>query len=766
MKDMGRYARLWGMLVVCLTLIGAALVSPGDSIGTSDKPAEPSRQPSEIRGTTTPPRVATGPVDDEAAEAARGCPAAGRVYPRHEVGSAFQDSGWVLIDSETFDFYLPVGEAGAIMVETAADSLLIIPPPDPLTALANQAIDYAPDWLGLELKDAFARLTTDIQDLMAGVILGSTDPYVDEIAFVVAHTAPDILRQPTFYTGLLTENAEDVYAHDPFLDYVDIVDYGSAAVGGDYYSTVLYRTAASGDTVEIELDRERYYWDIVHMKITDEFPTYIDPATGASAAPPTGRFWREFLFTDSDSGYPVLKDVLAGCDVVWSGNVDNRIDNGAIGIITQYMLDTMVFGSGVERPIQPVRIYRKHLGRCGEWADITCAATRAALIPCNSPGAFASDHTWNEFYDQRWVHWEPVNNYIDSPMHYEGWGKEFIGIFNWKGDDGIWTVTERYTPHCTLSVSVVDSSGYPVDGAQVSIARQISIVSYYEATWASTDHTGQVQFLLGDNNDIYARIESDLGTIPSGPLHRRVIIGSVAGVHYTWDRILPTLRPRLPAVAAAPPLGPSDQYRIRVDWQVDDEFVYGQNRLVDNQFSERMTGGAVAFFICDETNYSSYASADSFSAYEIMQDTGSADVTFALPTGETYYAVLSNEEHVVNTQVVRGVAELYQRAMGSVAGEGTGEGRRISLAQNCPNPFGPETHITFSVGMNTAVDVAVYDVAGRRVAGLMSGAVSAGEHRLSWDGMDGSGHRVAPGVYVYRLDTPGASVARKMVMLE
>ena len=149
-----------------------------------------------------------------------------------------------------------------------------------------------------------------------------------------------------------------------------------------------------------------------------------------------------------------------------------------------------------------------------------------------------------------------------------------------------------------------------------------------------------------------------------------------------------------------------------------------------------------------------------------MQDTGSADVSFTLPTYESYYAVLSNEEHVVNTQVVRGVVELYQRAMGSVAGEAAGERTGVSLAQNSPNPFGPDTRISFSVGMTMYVDVGVYDVAGRRVADLLSGTVGAGEHHLSWDGMDSGGRRVAPGLYVYRLDTPGASVSRKMVMLE
>ena len=150
------------------------------------------------------------------------------------------------------------------------------------------------------------------------------------------------------------------------------------------------------------------------------------PPPASAADPPTGQFWRDFLFAYADSGYPVLKDQLAGCQTLWEGNVDSRT-NGAVGILTQWILDVMDFGSGAERPIQPVRIYRKHLGRCGEHADITAAAARAALIPTNSASAIDNDHTWNEFWDRRWIAWEPVNVYVDAPWHYEGWGMEFLG---------------------------------------------------------------------------------------------------------------------------------------------------------------------------------------------------------------------------------------------------------------------------------------------------------------------------------------------------
>jgi len=256
-------------------------------------PARPSAEPGDeaVRSTTGPSLIRTGP--SEPGDDLEGSPALHR--QAEPLASYFQlserDSLWMLLTSDTFWAYIPVGATCVIRFEPVGDTLGVDLPPDPVVALAYQAIGRAPSWLAVELYDAFARMDTLHQETYAQIILDATDPVVDEIAFVVAHTAPQILQSPNFYTGILTENAEDVYAHDALLDYVAVVDYGSSAAGGDYYSTVRYRTAADrGDTTEVELPRERYYWDIVHPKITDELPTYINPATGGAADPPTGRF--------------------------------------------------------------------------------------------------------------------------------------------------------------------------------------------------------------------------------------------------------------------------------------------------------------------------------------------------------------------------------------------------------------------------------------------------------------------------------------------
>jgi hypothetical protein len=107
----------------------------------------------------------------------------------------------------------------------------------------------------------------------------------------------------------------------------------------------------------------------------------------------------------------------------------------------------------------------------------------------------------------------------------------------------------------------------------------------------------------------------------------------------------------------------------------------------------------------------------------------------------------------------------------SVGGDGPGISlpRAFGLGQNFPNPFNPQTTISFDLsGTNDAgvvpVRLEIFDIRGRHLVTLFNGELEAGHHQFSWDGRDDSGHTVPSGVYIYRLDTGNGSSARKMVL--
>jgi hypothetical protein len=86
--------------------------------------------------------------------------------------------------------------------------------------------------------------------------------------------------------------------------------------------------------------------------------------------------------------------------------------------------------------------------------------------------------------------------------------------------------------------------------------------------------------------------------------------------------------------------------------------------------------------------------------------------------------------------------------------------------QNYPNPFNPMTNIAFSLPRSQSVKLAIYDVAGRHIRTLVSDNLAAGEHTVTWNGMDDSGASVPSGTYVYRLITDTRTYHRTMSLLK
>jgi hypothetical protein len=90
---------------------------------------------------------------------------------------------------------------------------------------------------------------------------------------------------------------------------------------------------------------------------------------------------------------------------------------------------------------------------------------------------------------------------------------------------------------------------------------------------------------------------------------------------------------------------------------------------------------------------------------------------------------------------------------------------RWALAQNTPNPFNPTTTIAFDAPAGDArVTLTIYDVSGREVR-RFDRDVHYGTHTIVWDGTDAGGRPSASGVYLYRLEAPGFSAMRRMVLV-
>jgi hypothetical protein len=85
----------------------------------------------------------------------------------------------------------------------------------------------------------------------------------------------------------------------------------------------------------------------------------------------------------------------------------------------------------------------------------------------------------------------------------------------------------------------------------------------------------------------------------------------------------------------------------------------------------------------------------------------------------------------------------------------------FELRQNYPNPFNPSTTIRFTLVHSGQVTLKVYNLLGQEIATLLSGSELAGSHEVRFDAAG-----LPSGVYLYRLQTAGLSIAKPMILLK
>ena len=89
------------------------------------------------------------------------------------------------------------------------------------------------------------------------------------------------------------------------------------------------------------------------------------------------------------------------------------------------------------------------------------------------------------------------------------------------------------------------------------------------------------------------------------------------------------------------------------------------------------------------------------------------------------------------------------------------------LHPSVPNPFNPTTTIHFDLAESGRVRLRIYDAAGRWVRTLIDADMSPGwNHQVLWNGLDGSGRRVAVGVYFCKLETTAGWQSQKLVVMK
>jgi len=100
------------------------------------------------------------------------------------------------------------------------------------------------------------------------------------------------------------------------------------------------------------------------------------------------------------------------------------------------------------------------------------------------------------------------------------------------------------------------------------------------------------------------------------------------------------------------------------------------------------------------------------------------------------------------------------------ADDPAGTGLPIELAFSAPRPNPARHHVSFELALpkEAAVNLAIFDVQGRRVYTMVDRRIEAGYHNVRWDGADGAPGG-GSGIYFARLLVGGRPFANRRIVM-
>jgi hypothetical protein len=91
---------------------------------------------------------------------------------------------------------------------------------------------------------------------------------------------------------------------------------------------------------------------------------------------------------------------------------------------------------------------------------------------------------------------------------------------------------------------------------------------------------------------------------------------------------------------------------------------------------------------------------------------------------------------------------------------------KFNISNAYPNPFNPQTQIQIDLLNSEYINAYIYDVNGRMVSKLINDYLSAGQHVITWDGLNNRGNPVASGTYFVRVMGENQENWQKVTLLK
>ena len=86
--------------------------------------------------------------------------------------------------------------------------------------------------------------------------------------------------------------------------------------------------------------------------------------------------------------------------------------------------------------------------------------------------------------------------------------------------------------------------------------------------------------------------------------------------------------------------------------------------------------------------------------------------------------------------------------------------------ENYPNPFNPETTISYDLVQRGEVQIDIFNLKGQKVKTLLKKVQDKGNHKVTWQGYNQDGEKVSSDLYFYKLTANGREKIGKMTLLK
>ncbi len=91
---------------------------------------------------------------------------------------------------------------------------------------------------------------------------------------------------------------------------------------------------------------------------------------------------------------------------------------------------------------------------------------------------------------------------------------------------------------------------------------------------------------------------------------------------------------------------------------------------------------------------------------------------------------------------------------------------RFFLSENYPNPFNPNTEISFTLPEAVFTNLKIYNILGQHIVTLVDDYLDPGIHTVTWNGTSSTNVIVASGIYFYHFEAGDFVETKKMILLK